>query len=364
MPPMDFLRDVLEVKKRRDDWYDYAREAAHRGIPAPEATDARERTEPMPALDVRAPRGSRGTSWIAIAAFLALAATLAALLFVEDIVASGDLFIRLPILIVLGSLAFLTGVTFIVVVFARLDLDNSEHALGLPEGSVRALIALILIVIFFIFANSVFGTIQGQDDIAYEGLTEAEIDDIDGEVLRRAPSGQNDNGDELFDATIRVPNVSDEGIALGQQLVTALITLVAAISAFYFGSNSVKTAADAATRFAASAGAPDYTAVPNLVGLQQATAEWQLARLNLIPSITMVPSPDTAGRVVSQNPAAGAMVMRGDSVAISIGEAPPTDQGAEPPPTDQGTGSPTDQGAEPPPIDERSQGPGGRSRPD
>src|SRR3712207_8788266 len=37
--------------------------------------------------------------------------------------------------------------------FSALDLATRDHALGLPEGSIRALIALILIMIFIILRS-------------------------------------------------------------------------------------------------------------------------------------------------------------------------------------------------------------------
>src|SRR6266498_2382995 len=57
----------------------------------------------------------------------------------------------LPLLIVGGAVVFL-----LVLIFTRLGLTNPAFALGLPDGSIRAVIALILILVFFVIALYIY----------------------------------------------------------------------------------------------------------------------------------------------------------------------------------------------------------------
>ena len=95
---------------------------------------------------------------------MALAGSLAALILLPRLVKVPDdtnLFVLAPIQVVLGGTrCFLASLTCIVVVFARLGLYDRSKALALPEGSIRALIALVLLIIFVIFANIVFGSLS------------------------------------------------------------------------------------------------------------------------------------------------------------------------------------------------------------
>lgn len=59
---------------------------------------------------------------------------------------------HLPMLVVAGVIALLGAIGFLVVVFAFFNLQNATQALGLPDGSVRAIVALMLLIIFSILA--------------------------------------------------------------------------------------------------------------------------------------------------------------------------------------------------------------------
>ncbi len=106
----------------------------------------------------------------------------------------------LGLIIILG-VSLLTVLLFIVAAaFKTLQLSDGQQALGLPQGSVRALIALLLIIIWAIISIYVF---------------------------RFVAFGNSSGG-----------AASADGIKLAQQLFTTMSTLVVAVSAFYFGSSS------------------------------------------------------------------------------------------------------------------------------
>jgi hypothetical protein len=125
----------------------------------------------------------------------------------------------LPLLTIGGLLSLLIVLALVSVFFQTLGLANKEQALALPEGSVRAVIALGLIVLFAILAIYLYGSISA-----------------------RMPDVKNPVADDF-----------------AKQLLTIMGTLVTAVASFYFGANTVASAHKAATeaeRSGASALAP------------------------------------------------------------------------------------------------------------
>ena len=110
------------------------------------------------------------------------------------------------------ALAFLLVViSAIVAAFSALRLASSRHALALPDGSIRAIIALILVLVFVVMAIYLVDTVFMEE-------------------------------------------ANDEARNVATQLLATVGTLVAAVSAFYFGTAAVTTGATAATSaFEASA---------------------------------------------------------------------------------------------------------------
>src|SRR5262245_36555158 len=55
-------------------------------------------------------------------------------------------------LVIVFAVAALIGLLFVVAAgYKNLGLDDGKHPLGLPEGSIRAIIAIMLIMVFIIF---------------------------------------------------------------------------------------------------------------------------------------------------------------------------------------------------------------------
>ena len=112
---------------------------------------------------------------------------------------------------VLGLAFLLAVISGIVATFAQLKLTDPKTALGLPEGSIRAIIALVLVLIFVLLA-------------VY-----------------------------LMEAVFTADNTSEDARTAATQLLATVGTLVAAVAAFYFGTGAVTTGTDAATRVTAAA---------------------------------------------------------------------------------------------------------------
>ncbi len=128
--------------------------------------------------------------------------------------------------------------------FAALGLSDPKEALGLPSGSVRALIALLLILMFVFFTIFLFSQVAATHVEQLEGLSKDQVAGLGGNLFLSIP-----NADGTFRALIRVPEDARNGFA--QQVFAAALTLVTAVSSFYFGSRSAEGALTAATSAAA-----------------------------------------------------------------------------------------------------------------
>jgi PASTA domain len=119
-----------------------------------------------------------------------------------------DTTIQLVAAFVFGLAYSLAIVATIVAAFAALRLTSPQKALGLPEGSIRAIIAITLILVFVIMS------IYLVERVYTDNLS------------------------------------TDEANNAATQLLATVGTLVAAVSAFYFGTGAVKAGAEVATRVA------------------------------------------------------------------------------------------------------------------
>lgn len=171
--------------------------------------------------------------------------------------------LSLPILLIVATIALLLSVTMILVVFARLDLSNWREALGLPQGSIRAIIALLLIVLFFITAVFLYADIGRPGSTRrLEGVTQERVAQIATEdIVEMTSTGTGEN--ERF-TVVLATRKDPSSIDLAKQLVTTVSTLVVAVAAFYFGTNSVSSAVSAKKDLAEAdrAGAVTTTASP------------------------------------------------------------------------------------------------------
>jgi hypothetical protein len=125
-----------------------------------------------------------------------------------------------PLILVFSVIDFIIFLTLTSRLLNYLGLSCKDEALGLPEGSVRAIIALSLIIIFAIMA--IFMQMQ---------LSTAPLKNSDGTIMRDV------NGSIIFD---NYPSQDKKDFAL--QTLTTISTLVVAVAGFYFGTKAVQTA--------------------------------------------------------------------------------------------------------------------------
>lgn len=131
--------------------------------------------------------------------------------------------VRLPLLIVAAVVGLLGAIAFVVVAFSLYGLHDGNEPLGLPEGSIPALLALLILVIFASMTIFFVSSMQS----------------------RPLPASSN----AAARTTPAASNKTDYGVAddLAKQVLTILGTLLTAIASFYFGSQSAASAVKAAT---------------------------------------------------------------------------------------------------------------------
>ena len=178
--------------------------------------------------------------WWAVAFLVLLAALCLCLLLLRRFnIFQAEL--ALTIVIVASVVILLLGLAVTAVIFRRLGLHSRDHAMGLPEGSIRAIIALMLIVIFAVIAVFLISNVDNQSKAApVTNLTKAQADAFPGEdVFKTIRSGTSSSGAPTY--TVILKGDEPASLALSQQLLTTLGTLVVAVASFYFGSQSVLT---------------------------------------------------------------------------------------------------------------------------
>lgn len=160
----------------------------------------------------------------------------------------------LPILAVLGICVLFGACALVAVVFAQLGLTDTSQALALPEGSIRATIALALIVLFAIIAIMLYQTsIRGN---VYEtgSVTSAFKDKVVSENQGRialvlpatcppARAASAGVAEDCFTVRVRAPD-SPAAADIAKQLLILVGTLMTAVTSFYYaqrGANAPAT---------------------------------------------------------------------------------------------------------------------------
>jgi hypothetical protein len=162
----------------------------------------------------------------------------------------------LSLVFVAAAVVLILVVCTLTIVLKRLRLTNSSEAMGLPRGSIRAVIALMLILLFFVAAIFLFNTTHRVPPTAAELRT---LQGVDAARVATIPTDQiqkltptTSNGTTTYTVSLlpsAVENQTSDDLA--KQLITVLGTLVTAVAAFYFGANTVATATkDTADRVA------------------------------------------------------------------------------------------------------------------
>jgi hypothetical protein len=144
--------------------------------------------------------------------------------------------LQLGLVIVLAVFMLMVLLFIMTAGFVQFQLADPKQALGLPEGTIRALIALILIMLFIIVGVYLFRTV-GEGIVTVRGLTADQVAALGSRVVSSTPIA----GTNTFNVVL-AGGISDEGARLAQQLVTTIGTLVVAVAGFYFGTSATAAA--------------------------------------------------------------------------------------------------------------------------
>jgi hypothetical protein len=135
---------------------------------------------------------------------------------------------HLTLIIVFGVTAMLASLTLTSLVLNILKLSNPNESLGLPAGSVRAIIALSLILIFAILSIFMFQYLDNP---------------VITQTTTNVTFNNSTTGNSTFtNSTTIIRGTSEAMVDFSKQTLTTISTLVVALAAFYFGTRAVQVA--------------------------------------------------------------------------------------------------------------------------
>jgi hypothetical protein len=224
--------------------------------------------------------------------------------------------VSLPLLAVCGVIVLFVVLGLIAIAFAGFKLADQTQALGLPEGSIRAVLATSLVLLFGILTIFLYGDLaKSGPDNRVQHLTVQQKDKFLSDipptqivsVVSEQPPGS--KGAESWTVTYR-SSVSAAGADFAKQLLVLIGTLVASVAAFYFGAQTANSAHSAAlSAFKATASNPEIRAVTPpklLVGAKDQDFRIDGAGLNDIVTVKIQNG--------DHPPISGSPVASGDSI--------------------------------------------------
>jgi hypothetical protein len=216
---------------------------------------------------------------------------------------------KLPLLTIVGVIVLFIALALVAIGFAALDLTDRSQALALPEGSIRAAIALCLVVLFAIISVSLYSGLAEGPIRFLAGLTKVQSeafvrDTVRVQIITTQMTAT--EGDTTYTVYYRQsPSRASEDFA--KQLLVMIGTLVTAVASFYFGTKATTSAAPTENR-----GPPVLASVdPNTLPLN-ALSDLDLTGSNLLPvtHVSLVKGPDklNASDVMSSDSAVSCKV--------------------------------------------------------
>jgi hypothetical protein len=137
----------------------------------------------------------------------------------------------LPLLMIFGVIDLFVVLAIAGQLFSKTNLACRDEALGLPQGSIRALIALSLIIIFAIMAIFMYGQlVPNQSNMLHFAANETFV----------FPNGTAIMNPDADTYVMVAP--SDYQQQFSSQILTTVSTLVVALAGFYFGTKAVSVA--------------------------------------------------------------------------------------------------------------------------
>jgi hypothetical protein len=186
---------------------------------------------------------------VCLAAFVALFLILKCML-----LGAKDSEIKLTLLVIVGVMSLFATLALVAVTFSVAGLSDPTQALGLPEGSVRAAIAMSLIVIFSILSIYLYSS-----------------------ILNPTIQSTGNSTDTSLTAADRQKAATD----FGKQVFAVVGTLMTSVASFYFASRTSAGQTGTAAKSSPQLVSVDPSAAPSgatSVDITVAGTELQLAK--------------------------------------------------------------------------------------
>jgi hypothetical protein len=192
-----------------------------------------------------------------------------------------------PAIIVLAIVISVLTFTVSSAVFSAIGKSKDNQALGMPEGSVRALIALSLITLFFILATQIYlktsqGVVAPLSHMSEDQLKDMSAKDFLSKIKVDSMKASYDTTKQktlyayYYDVNVKQA-INPEASDIAKTIIASFISLIAAISGFYFGSASAKSASSSSGSDAPAGKITPKTAIPTTGKKgQQMTFEWEV----------------------------------------------------------------------------------------
>jgi hypothetical protein len=173
--------------------------------------------------------------------------------------------ISLSTVVLVGLALVVVLMSVLVIIYSVLGVADAKQALALPEGSVRALIAFSLVLIFVCLGAFLYNSVN-ESAITPGGksahITEAQLSDLKAQFVVAYEPARNANGSvetdadgksPLYNATYFIkPGKGAEDFA--KQIFTTLATVFVSVISFYFGSSTTSSAVGAGAKAATGGG--------------------------------------------------------------------------------------------------------------
>lgn len=137
---------------------------------------------------------------------------------------------------------------FLPIVFKLLQLSDGKQALGLPEGTVRAVIAMVLIALFAAAPLYLFKNMSGAER-TIEGLTADQKQKLESDpnvlhpVFFEVKEAKSSTGATSSTFTAQYRERPDPaGVDFAKQMLVLLGTLATSVTSFYFGAKIATSA--------------------------------------------------------------------------------------------------------------------------
>lgn len=174
--------------------------------------------------------------------------------------------LQLSVVVLAGLALVVVLMAALAVVFSLLGLANQTQALALPEGSVRALIAFSLVLMFVCLAAFLYNGVNNIE-LAPGGkpltrITEAQLTDLKTNFVVAAEPARKADGtlETDTDGKSRLYNVtyfskrSKDADDFAKQIFTTLATVFVSVISFYFGSAATSSGVGAGAKAARDGG--------------------------------------------------------------------------------------------------------------